>query len=233
MAELPSSGSELHYEPESLVQRMQAFGYTIETMQFMLLPLVIEARDPLGSMGNDSALACLSDKSRIIYDYFKQLFAQITNPAIDSIREEVVMSLSCFIGPEKNLLETTEEHVHRLNIPHPILSNAELASIKNMDARGWKTRTIDATFDKALGKEGMLSALDRICEQASNAITDGYSIIVLSDRNISATRMALSSLIACGTVHHHLVASHQRTRIGIVSESGEAREVHHHCLRVG
>jgi len=233
LAELPSSGNELHYEPESLVQRMQAFGYTIETMQFMLLPLVIEARDPLGSMGNDSALACLSDKSRIIYDYFKQLFAQITNPAIDSIREEVVMSLSCFIGPEKNLLETTEEHVHRLNIPHPILSNAELASIKNMDARGWKTRTIDATFDKALGKEGMLSALDRICEQASNAITDGYSIIVLSDRNISATRMALSSLIACGTVHHHLVASHQRTRIGIVIESGEAREVHHHCLLVG
>ena len=115
LSNLPSDHAELHYEPETLLHRMQAFGYTVETMQFMLLPLVNESRDPLGSMGNDSALACLSDKSRIIYDYFKQLFAQITNPPIDSIREEVVMSLACFIGPEGNLLETTPEHVHRLS----------------------------------------------------------------------------------------------------------------------
>jgi glutamate synthase (NADPH/NADH) large chain len=233
LSDLPKTGNELHYEPESLVQRMQAFGYTIETMQFMLLPLVTEARDPLGSMGNDSALACLSDKSRMMYDYFKQLFAQITNPAIDSIREEVVMSLSCFIGPEQNLLETTEAHAHRLNLPHPILSNDELASIKNMDRDGWKTKTIDITYDKSEGKDGLLACLDRICEEASVAIDDGYSIIVLSDRNIAANRMALSSLIACGAVHHHLVGSHQRTRIGIVIESGEAREVHHHCLLIG
>ena len=143
MSDLPKTGNELSYEPSSLVQRMQSFGYTLETMKFMLLPLVTEARDPLGSMGNDSALACLSDKSRMIYDYFKQLFAQITNPPIDSIREEVVMSLSCFIGPERNLLETTEEHVHRLSLPHPILSNDELSSIKNINERDWKTQTID------------------------------------------------------------------------------------------
>jgi len=233
LSSLPKTGNELHYEPESLVQRMQAFGYTVETMQFMLLPLVTEARDPLGSMGNDSALACLSDKSRLIYDYFKQLFAQITNPPIDSIREEVVMSLECFIGPEANLLDVTEEHAHRLSIPHPILSNDELASIKNMDTRGWKTQTIDITFEKSEGKAGMLAALDRICTEATQAIDDGYSIIVLSDKNISASRMALSALIACGTVHHHLVASHARTRIGIVLETGEAREVHHHCLLIG
>ncbi len=233
LSDLPKSGNELHYEPESLVQRMQAFGYTVETMQFMLLPLVTEARDPLGSMGNDSALACLSDKSRMIYDYFKQLFAQITNPAIDSIREEVVMSLSCFIGPEGNLLETTESHAHRLNMPHPILSNDELASIRDMNERGWKTQTIDMTFEKAAGAAGMREAIDRICQEASDAIENGFSIIILSDRNISASRMALSSLIACGAVHHHLVATHQRTRIGIVLESGEAREVHHHCLLVG
>ncbi len=233
LSNLQKTGNELHYEPESLVQRMQAFGYTVETMQFMLLPLVTEARDPLGSMGNDSALACLSDKSRLIYDYFKQLFAQITNPPIDSIREEVVMSLECFIGPEGNVLDVTEQHAHRLSIPHPILSNDELASIKNMDTRGWKTQTIDITFEKSEGKDGMLAALDRICAEATQAIDDGYSIIVLSDRNISASRMALSTLIACGAVHHHLVASHARTRIGIVLETGEAREVHHHCLLIG
>ena len=117
---------------------MQAFGYTVETMQFMLLPLVTEARDPLGSMGNDSALACLSDKSRMIYDYFKQLFAQITNPPIDSIREEVVMSLACFIGPEGNLLETTPEDAHRLELQHPVISNDELTNIKTIDRDGWK-----------------------------------------------------------------------------------------------
>ena len=233
LSDLPETRDELHYEPETLLKRMQSFGYTIETMQFMLLPLVTEARDPLGSMGNDSALACLSDKSRMIYDYFKQLFAQITNPPIDSIREEVVMSLSCFIGPEGNLLETSEAQAHRLNIPHPILSNAEVDSIKHMTERDWKTQTIDITFDKALGKEGMLEALDRICVEASQAIFDGYSLIVLSDRNIDANRMALSSLIACGTVHHHLIAAHQRTRIGIIVETGEAREVHHHCLLTG
>ena len=233
LADLPSTNNELQYQPESLVQRMQAFGYTVETMQFMLLPLVTEARDPLGSMGNDSALACLSDKSRMIYDYFKQLFAQITNPAIDSIREEVVMSLACFIGPEKNLLETTAENVHRLNLPHPILSNSELSSLKDLDYRGWKTQTIDATFDKSEGKAGLMVALDRICDEATAAISDGYSLLVLSDRNISANRLAISSLVACGAVHHHLVATRQRAQIGIVVETGEAREVHHHCLLIG
>ena len=133
---------------------MQAFGYTVETMQFMLLPLVRELRDPVGSMGNDSALACLSDKPRMLYDYFKQLFAQVTNPAIDSIREEVIMSLECYIGPERNLLETTEEHAHRLRMPHPILSNEQLAALKHMDHRGWQTKTIDITWPRSEGKAG-------------------------------------------------------------------------------
>ena len=233
LSDLPKEHAELHYDPETLLHRMQAFGYTVETMQFMLLPLVSEARDPLGSMGNDSALACLSDKSRMIYDYFKQLFAQVTNPPIDSIREEVVMSLTCFIGPEKNLLETTPEHVHRLELEHPIISNDELTNIKNIELDGWRSKTIDITFEKATGADGMLAALDRICDEASQAIKDGFSFVILSDRNISAERMALSSLIACGAVHHHLVARLERTRIGIILETGEAREVHHHCLLVG
>ncbi len=221
------------YQPGTLLARMRAFGYTTETMQFMLLPMVTEARDPLGSMGNDAALAVLSDKPRMIYDYFKQLFAQVTNPPIDSIREEVVMSLSCFIGPEGNLLDTTPGHAQRLEIPHPILSDEELVSLKQMDQRGWRTRTIDITFDKAEGRAGMTDALDRICNEASQAIEDGYSLIILSDRNISETRVPLSSLVACGAVHHHLVQTFSRTRIGLVLETGEAREVHHHCLLTG
>ncbi len=221
------------FEPETLLERMQAFGYTTETMQFMLLPLVQELRDPVGSMGNDQALACLSDKPRMLYDYFKQLFAQVTNPAIDSIREEVVMSLACYVGPEGNLLETSELGAHRLLIPHPILTNEELAALKHLDARGWKTKTIDVTYPISEGEAGLEATLDRICTEASQAIADGYSLIALSDRAIGAQRVAVSSLLAVGSVHHHLVRNHERTRIGIVLESGEAREVHHHCLLIG
>ncbi len=126
---------------------MQAFGYTTETMQFMLLPLVRELRDPVGSMGNDSALAVLSDQPRMLYDYFKQLFAQVTNPPIDSIREEIIMSLECYIGPEGNLLETLPEHAKRLRLKHPILTNEDMAALRAMDHRGWKTRSIDITYE--------------------------------------------------------------------------------------
>jgi glutamate synthase (NADPH/NADH) large chain len=198
----------------------------------MLIPLVTEARDPLGSMGNDSALACLSDKPRMIYDYFKQLFAQVTNPPIDSIREEVVMSLRCFLGPEGNLLETTPEQAHRLSIDHPVLSNQELVDIKNADYRGMKTQVIDITFD-AKADNGFMEAMQRICKEAEQAIEGGYSFIILSDRNISADRIPLSALVACGAVHHHLTKLEQRTQIGIVLETGEAREVHHFCLLSG
>ena len=217
----------------TLLPRLQAFGYTLESFQFMLLPLVTEKRDPVGSMGNDSALACLSDEPRLIYDYFKQLFAQVTNPAIDSIREEVIMSLQCSIGPEGNLLESTEAQAHRLKVPHPILSNEELGAIKEMDHSGWKTKTIDITWPKSESNEGMVPALDRICAQAEKAIDEGFSLVVLSDRAISQERIPLSSLMACGAVHHHLVKKAKRTRIGIVLETGEAREVHHHCLLIG
>ena len=199
----------------------------------MLLPLVREKRDPVGSMGNDSALACLSDEPRLIYDYFKQLFAQVTNPAVDSIREEVIMSLQCSIGPEGILLQSTEAQAHRLKAPHPILSNEQLGAIKEMDHSGWKTQTIDITWPKSEGKEGMVPALERICAQAEKAIDEGFNLVVLSDRAISQERVPLSSLMACGAVHHHLVKKAKRTRIGIVLESGEAREVHHHCLLIG
>jgi glutamate synthase (NADPH/NADH) large chain len=226
------------FYPDTLLERMQAFGYTLETMHFMLLPLVKVEKDPIGSMGNDSCLACLSDKPRMIYDYFKQLFAQVTNPAIDSIREEVIMTLECYIGPEQNLLESTEKHAHRLRLAHPFLSNEQLASLlhldDNPDAVGnWKTRSIDITWARSAGTEGMVQALDRICAEAELAIDDGYSLVVLSDRAVSAERVPLSSLLAVGAVHHHLTKVAKRTRVGLIVETGEAREVHHHCLLIG
>jgi glutamate synthase (NADPH) large chain len=228
-----ADGNEAHsLESENVLPRMQAFGYTTETMQFMLLPMITEARDPLGSMGNDSALACLSDKPRMIYDYFKQLFAQITNPAIDSIREEVVMSLECFIGPEGNLLETNEKQAHRLSLKHPILSNKQLQTIRNMDYKGLRSKVIDITYD-AKADQGYVAALDRICTEASQAISEGYAFVILSDRKIAKGQIAISALVACGAVHHHLIRQHERTRIGLIVETGEAREVHHHCLLTG
>ena len=230
---LPPGQESRGFDPDSLLARLQAFGYTIETMQIMLQPLVKELRDPLGSMGNDAALAVMSEKPRMLYDYFKQRFAQVTNPAIDSIREEVIMALECYIGPEHNLLSSTPEHAHRLRIPHPILSNDELAALKQMDHRGWRTQTIDITFARDSGKQGLTRALDRICREASEAIDSGYSLIVLSDRGLSSTRVPISSLLAVGTVHHHLVQTFARTRVGLLLESGEAREVHHHCLLIG
>ena len=133
-------------EKDLLLPLMQVHGYTTETLQFMLLPMIRELRDPLGSMGNDSALAVMSHKPRMLYDYFKQLFAQVTNPAIDSIREEVVMGLECYIGPEKNLLTPNEENAHRMRLESPILSNAELSALKNLDHRGWRSKTIDTTY---------------------------------------------------------------------------------------
>ena len=143
-------------------------------------------------MGNDSALAVMSQKTRMLYDYFKQLFAQVTNPAIDSIREEVIMALECYIGPEHNLLQPSQKNAHRLRVPHPILTNDSLAALKNMDYRGWKSCLIDITFPKGSGKAGLLCELDRICAEATNAIADGIQIIILSAREIGPESVQLA-----------------------------------------
>lgn len=233
ISELKDSGEAHGFDPETLLARMQAFGYSTETMQFMLLPMIAEKRDPIGSMGNDSAIAALSDQPRMLYDYFKQLFAQVTNPAIDSIREEIIMSLECYIGPEPNLVETSPRHCHRLLAPHPILSNEELASLKHLDLNGWRTKTLDITFPRSEGRQGVLNTLDRLCAEAEAAVDEGFSLVILTDRALSYDRVPVSTLLACGAVHHHLVRNAKRTRIGLVLESGEAREVHHHCLLVG
>jgi len=210
-----------------------SFGYTTETMQFMLRPMIEQQRDPVGSMGNDSALAVLSDQPRLAYDYFKQLFAQVTNPPIDSIREEVIMAVECYIGPEKNLLTTTPEHAHRLRIPHPILTNEEVNAVKTIDERGWRSKIIDVTWPRSEGAEGLEPAIQRIRQEAEQAVDEGYSLIVLTDRATGKDRIPVSALLATGAAHHHLVATEKRTRVGIVVETGEAREVHHHCCLVG
>ena len=233
LEELPRRTPPERLTGQELYSRMQAFGYTSETMQFMLLPLIKADKDPIGSMGNDAALACLSDQPRMLYDYFHQIFAQVTNPPIDSIREEVIMSLECYIGPEGNLLAPTAESSHRLAVPHPILTNHQMANLKAINHRNWKCRVIDITYPVSEGAAGLRPALDRICAEARQAIREGYSLIVLSDRRISADRVPVSSLMATGTVHHHLVRHEERTQIGLLVESGEAREVHHFCLLIG
>ncbi len=233
LSELPKADFVPGLSEETLVPRLRAFGYTRETLDFMLIPLVLEQRDPIGSMGNDSALACLSDQPRLVYDYFKQLFAQVTNPAIDSIREDVIMSLECFIGPEQNLLSTTPSHCHRLRLMQPILTQSDLAALQALDYRGWKSATIDITFPEADGPVGLKRAIERICTEAEAAVDDGINIVVLSDRLVSQQNAPVSTLLAAGAVHQRLVRTSKRTRIGLVVETGEASEVHHHCLLVG
>jgi glutamate synthase (NADPH/NADH) large chain len=220
-------------EEDTILERMRAFGFTLEHLNLILKPMAEDAKEPLGSMGNDAPLAVLSDHPRLIYDYFKQLFAQVTNPPIDSIREEVIMSLGSYIGPEGNVLVHSPEDAHRLWLDHPILTNEQTEQLKQMDHRGWRSRVIDITYPKGEGPAVLTQALERIADEAEAAIAEGYSLVVLSDRAVSRDRIPVSALLATGTVHHRLVRNHSRTRIGIIVESAEPREVHHFCTLVG
>ncbi len=218
---------------ETLLTRQLALGYSVEDLQRLMTPMANNGMEPIGSMGNDAALAVLSDKPRLLYDYFKQTFAQVTNPPLDSDKESIVMSLECYIGPERNLLESTPEHCHRLLVQHPVLTNKQFAKIKEMNHRGWKTKVIDITFERSGEEKALLAALERICAEATQAINDGYSLVILSDRGIDDQHVAIPALLAVGTVHHHLVRTNSRTRLGIVIETGEVREVHHYCMLIG
>ncbi len=218
---------------DALKTWLRANGYTLETVSMLLKPMVETSQEALGSMGNDAALAVLSNKSRMVFDYFKQLFAQVTNPPIDSIREDIIMSLESFIGPEQNLLEPTEGHCHRLRLKEPILANDELAALKDLDFRGWKSKVIDITYEVARGERGLVDALERVEREATEAIGKGYQLAILSDRAQGTDRAAIPSLIAVGAVHQHLVRKECRTQIGLVLEAAEPREVHHFCMLVG
>ena len=221
------------FNADTVIERLKMFGYTTEHLHFVLKPMAEHGKEALGSMGNDAPLACLSHKSRLPYEYFKELFAQVTNPPIDSIREEIIMSLEAFIGPEKNLLDTTKEHCNMLKIPNPIITNKELMALRDMSHRGWKSKVIDITYPREEGEDGLRKNLDRIALEAENAVSEKYQIVILSDRRAGKERVPVSALLALGTVQHHLIRKELRTQIGIVLESGEPREVHHFCMLAG
>lgn len=214
--------------------RLHAFGYSHEQMLTILLPMA-EGKEALGSMGNDAALACVSEQPKLLFEYFKQLFAQVTNPPIDPIREEIVMSLECYIGPQGNLLEMKPDQCSRLLLKSPVLTNQELHAIRNMQKiyPSWLVQTIDITFDKSEGILGYIDKISEICQDASRAIAENTKILVLSDRQTGPDRVPISGLIATGAVHHHLVRHKLRTKVAILLETAEAREVHHACLLVG
>lgn len=212
-----------------------SFGYTHEQVSLLLAPMAADEKEALGSMGNDGPLACLTQAPRLLYDYFRQLFAQVTNPPIDPIRESIVMSLECYVGPQGNLLEMDPSQCGRLLLPSPILSIPEFNAVKNMAEAypSWTVKTIDLTFAKSEGVQGYLAHLDRICDEATAAIEAQDRIIVLSDRNTGADRVPVSAVLASAMVHHHLVSNKWRSMAALVVETAEAREVHHMCVLLG
>jgi glutamate synthase domain-containing protein 2/glutamate synthase domain-containing protein 1/glutamate synthase domain-containing protein 3 len=227
----PSEQVTLSDQP--LHRRQRAFGYSQEDLRVLLEPMAREAAEPIGSMGNDLSLAVLSDQAPPLFSYFKQLFAQVTNPPIDPIREEIVMSLATTLGTERNLFDETPEHAHKLLLDQPILLNRELETLRHISHDVFSSCTLDITWPVAEGPEGLASALERVCEQAHAAIADGVNIIILSDRMLGPRRAAIPSLLAVSSVHHHLVREGTRLRAGIVLESGEPREVHHFATLIG
>jgi glutamate synthase (NADPH/NADH) large chain/glutamate synthase (ferredoxin) len=216
------------------LRRLQlAFGYTQEDMKVMLAPLAVNAEEAVGSMGNDTPLAVLSNRRPLLYSYFKQLFAQVTNPPIDSIREAVVMSVQTLVGSERNLLAETPEHARQLVIENPILLDEELESLRQVDSEVFKAHTVDITWPAEEGAAGLEPAIERICAEADVALADGANILVLSDRSVGAGRVPMPSLLAVGAVHHHLVREGTRLQAGLIVESGEPRSVQSVAVLIG
>jgi glutamate synthase domain-containing protein 2/glutamate synthase domain-containing protein 1/glutamate synthase domain-containing protein 3 len=218
---------------EPLRARQLAFGYTQEDLKVLLAPMARNGEEPIGSMGNDTALPVMSDLPVPLFSYFKQLFAQVTNPPIDPIREEIVMSIGTGVGAEGNLLSETPEHAHQLIMAQPILRAHEVEKLRQVHHGVFNARTIDITWLLAEGPEGLSAAVDRICAEAHDAIADGVTILILSDRNTDADRAPIPSLLAVASVHHHLVREGTRLQAGLVLESGEPREVHHFATLIG
>ena len=202
-------------------------------MKVLLAPTAARGEEPIGSMGNDLALAVLSDSHPALFSYFKQLFAQVTNPPIDPIREAIVMSVSTGVGSERNLLDETPEHARQLSMDTPILRNAELEKLRQVDSGVFRAYTIDITWPVAEGPDGMDKALERICAEADEVLADGINVLILSDRATGPERAPMPSLLAVGGVHHHLVREGTRLQTGLVLESGEPREVHHFATLIG
>ena len=237
LEQLPPEVAAMPPNPKALLDRQQAFGYTQEDIKFFLIPMVISGQDPIGSMGTDVSLAVLSNRPRLLYDYFKQNFAQVTNPPIDPIREELVMSLVSLIGPRPNLLGLGKRGLQkRLEVHQPILTNTDLEKVRRIENRtggAFKTKTLNICYPADLGTSGMKVALSRLCNQAEKAVLAGNNILILSDRDMNANHIAIPALLATSAVHHYLIDKGLRTNSGLVIETGEAREVQHFCLLAG
>jgi glutamate synthase (NADPH/NADH) large chain len=226
--ELPQPG-----DAQMMLVHQKAFGYTAEDLRLLMAPMARDGEEAVGSMGTDTPLAVLSNQPQLLYNYFKQLFAQVTNPPIDSIREELVMALDTYLGSEQNLLAETPEHCRMVHLTTPILTDTELEKIRRISVGGFRAVTLPMLFPVAEGEKGLEPAVGELCQKASEAIRDGYSILILSDRGINNEWAPIPSLLAVSGVHHHLVREGTRTKASLVVESGEARETMHFALLIG
>ncbi len=230
---LPEPSHTHSEEFETLRERQNAFGYTLEDMRMIMEPMAMSGSEPVGSMGDDTPLAVLSDHLPSLFEYFKQMFAQVSNPPLDAIREELVTSLETTIGSERNLFDESPEHCRQLRLKGLVLTNRELAKIRDIDLPGLRARTLSTLFSVEDGKGALERAMDGLRKEASRAIAEGYTILILSDRGVDRTRAPIPSLLATAGVHHHLIREGKRARVGIVVESGEPREVSHFALLSG
>src|SRR3954454_12293889 len=224
----------MHYpDAEALLRRQRAFGYSDEDVRMILTPMATKGEEPVGSMGTDTPLACLSDKPQSLFNYFKQLFAQVTNPPIDPIREEMVMSLISYIGTERNILDETPENCHTLKLQHPILTNRDLEKLRRVSSGDLLATTLPALFPAADGESGLKHALDDLGSRASLAVSSGYTLLIISDRGVDSTYAPVPSLLAMAAIHNRLVREKTRTQVALIIESGEPREVMHFALLIG
>lgn len=233
LATLPDAKDLPEASHETVLRRQSAFGYTFEDLRIIMAPMARDGVEAIGSMGTDTPLAVLSDKPQSLYYYFKQLFAQVTNPPIDCIREELITSAETTIGSERNLLKATPESCQLIELKTPILTNEEFAKLKHLKHPAFKSVTIPMLFKVYEGEAGLDAAMNELCAKADEAIENGANIIILSDRGIDRENAAIPALLATAGLHHHLIRAGTRTRAGIVLETGEPREVHHFSLLIG
>jgi glutamate synthase (NADPH/NADH) large chain len=226
--------SRMHFpDTETLLRRQRAFGYSDEDLRMILVPMAAKGEEPVGSMGTDTPLACLSDKPQSLFNYFKQLFAQVTNPPIDPIREEMVMSLISYIGSERNILDEAPENCHMLKLAHPLLTNRDLEKLRRVSNRDLLATTLSTLFRASEGETGLKRALDELCQRASRAVRAGYTLLILSDRGVDQDYAPIPCLLALAAVHNLLVREETRTQVALITESGEPREVMHFALLSG
>jgi glutamate synthase (ferredoxin) len=233
LKDLPAAKAPFHIQPDRILERQLAFGYTYEDLRMLLGPTASTGVQPISSMGNDTPLAVLSEKPKHLYQYFKQIFAQVTNPALDCIREELVTSTETFLGSEGNLLQPGPKSCRMIRLDSPLIDNEQLAQLREVELDGFKATTIDALFPADQDGVGLEVAFDNICAQADEAIAAGYNLLILSDRNIDKDNAAIPTLLLMGGLHHYLVGQGTRTLVSIILETGEAREVHHFSTLIG